>query len=688
MKKTSKRVWSLFLICVMLLMLFPVVALATDDADAERQLSLFEQTGDWFRSTFDFIAPANLAVITNGQFPTSTVLTAGENGIAGIPGAPWRLYNNGTLVVDGGFMHSPHLWETPWHSIRAQINRVEFTGQIIGGRYLRNLFRYMPNLATIDGLGLFDTSNTIDMSSMFAGHNVLTSLDLSGWDTSNVIHMGRMFTSANSLTSLDLSSWDTSSVLDMGGMFSFARNLTSLDLSGWDTRNVIGTDSMFAGTHRLTDLDVSHFDTRSLRSMSRMFWEAHGLTTLDLSGWDTSNVTNMYMAFTAATNLTSLDLSGWDTGNVTNMRYTFASTWRLSELDVSHFDTGNVRDMSNTFRYAGATTLDLSNWDTRNVTDMNQMFSGALVTALDLSSFDTSRVGNMQRMFARASNLTALDLSNFDTASAAGSMCFMFAHQGNDLRAITLGENFVFGCYHHGGFLLCPCVYNPDICPPYCTCMYGGECPCFPIEELCDSGFFSNSPYTGRWQTLGNGTLLDPRGAFVFTPEELAWNFNNNFMAGMADTWVWEPWEENRPVQRIIALNRSGTDTPFTAQSVGYTRLLHFSTVVQNISDAPTGGLTVTISGPDAEAFELIFISRPASIGVYYVLPAGSTASTLEIPSLAAGNAANLYARRRFMIQPVGGLAAGTHTARVTVSVDNHPSGEFDEYFDVVFIVE
>ena len=48
-----------------------------------------------------------------------------------------------------------------------------------------------------------------------------------------------------SLTSLDVSSFDTSNVIDMSSMFDGCYALTSLDLSSFDTSNVTSIDFMF-----------------------------------------------------------------------------------------------------------------------------------------------------------------------------------------------------------------------------------------------------------------------------------------------------------------------------------------------------------------------------------------------------------------------------------------------------------
>ena len=123
-----------------------------------------------------------------------------------------------------------------------------------------------------------DSSNLIDLSSMFRGCSSLTSLDLSNLDTSSVTDMNSMFSGCSSLTSLDLSNLDTSSVENMNSMFSDCSSLTSLDLSNWETSNVVVMNSMFSGCSSLTSLDLSNWETSQVMGMYNVIYgHASGL---------------------------------------------------------------------------------------------------------------------------------------------------------------------------------------------------------------------------------------------------------------------------------------------------------------------------------------------------------------------------------------------------------------------------
>lgn len=133
------------------------------------------------------------------QVETATVM---HSGTAGTYFLPWRLYNDGTLAIDGGILN---ITANPWHNHRDDIFRVILTQPITAGVSLRNLFAGLTHVRIIEGLELLDTSATVDMSGMFRDMRSLTSLDLSSFDTSNVTRMDSMFRFAQSLEYLDVS---------------------------------------------------------------------------------------------------------------------------------------------------------------------------------------------------------------------------------------------------------------------------------------------------------------------------------------------------------------------------------------------------------------------------------------------------------------------------------------------------
>ena len=199
---------------------------------------------------------------------------------AGITGSAWRLCDDGTLIVEEGFIN----WNStnsPWHANRADITRIVFTGDITAGSSLRSLFNELTGVATIEGLENFNTSNVINMSRMFRGVGV-TSLDLSGFDTSNVVDMSWMFRGVSNLTELDLSNFDTSNVVDMSLMFREASSLEELDITSFDTSNVRYMSEMFRDVSEIVSLDISSFDIHNSTRMNQKFTGMSSLRSLTL----------------------------------------------------------------------------------------------------------------------------------------------------------------------------------------------------------------------------------------------------------------------------------------------------------------------------------------------------------------------------------------------------------------------
>ena len=234
---------------------------------------------------------------------------------------------------------------------------------------------------------LIDTSDCTSMEECFYymfKSNGTEILNLTSWDTSNVIDMSSMFSGCSLLTSLDLSSFNTSSVTDMSNMFSGCSSLTSLDLSSFDTSNVRYMSTMFQGCSSLTALDLSSFDTSSVTDMVYMFNRCNSLTSLDLSSFNISSVRNMYSMFEGCSSLTSLDLSSFNTSNVRDISSMFQGCSSLTSLDLSSFGTSNVNNIASMFRDCTKLTEIKGVIDFHNQSNSNyyqNMFTGCPISS-------------------------------------------------------------------------------------------------------------------------------------------------------------------------------------------------------------------------------------------------------------------------------------------------------------------
>ena len=313
--------------------------------------------------------PSVDSVTTTVPYVLGTEIATGNLG--GPSPAPWSLYDSGILIVGPGTIQMPDNTNTLNQSrfpaaIRPDILQIVFTGPIIVGTSLHDLFNGLMNLSMIENIDYLDTSATTNMRRVFYNTSSLVGpLDLSMWNTSNVTNMYRMFANSG-VHALNLggSFNNPSAVINLGSMFWGASNLTTIgDVSNWTTGNATRMSRMFQSASSLVDLDPSAWDTSNVTLMYNMFSAAQSLTTLDLSSWDTSNVVRMDSMFSNMINLTYLNVSGWDTGNVAQMQNMFDGAHNLVELDLSSFDTSSVVNRMNMLRANGLRVLILGpNW--------------------------------------------------------------------------------------------------------------------------------------------------------------------------------------------------------------------------------------------------------------------------------------------------------------------------------------
>ena len=183
------------------------------------------------------------------------------------------------------------------------------------------------SIKEIVGLDYLNTSDVVDMSSMFEGCSGLTSIVLNSFNTDNVVNMYRMFNGCSGLESITFGSgFNTKSLENANMMFNGCSSLTSIDLSMFNTDKATNMGGMFSECHSLKSINMSSFDTSSVTAMNSMFYFCENLTTLDLRGFDTQNVTNMSYMFYGCTNLKTIAVSdAWSTTNVESSQYMFDS---------------------------------------------------------------------------------------------------------------------------------------------------------------------------------------------------------------------------------------------------------------------------------------------------------------------------------------------------------------------------
>ena len=135
-----------------------------------------------------------------------------------------------------------------WKDVAGQVTKVVFDASFAAYRpyTVKEWFSGCKNLVTIEGIGNLNTSETVDMGSMFSG--------------------------CSSLVSLDVTGFDTSAVQDFGSMFAGCTSLEALDVSGFRTTRSNTFAKMFYNCSKLAGtLDVTRFSCARLKSMADMF---------------------------------------------------------------------------------------------------------------------------------------------------------------------------------------------------------------------------------------------------------------------------------------------------------------------------------------------------------------------------------------------------------------------------------
>ena len=219
-------------------------------------------------------------------------------------GTTWGIAETKSVIFDGTFPG----WAGTSLEVDTTTTRVVFDASFRDFRPTTTAkwFYDCKALKQIEGMEYLNTSEVKDMSKMFYGCSVLTSIDLKHFNTQNVTNMKGMFRRCSALTSLDLQHFNTQNVTEMSLMFDDCKALTTLDLQNFNTQNVTDMYGMFWNCAALTSLDLQHFNTQNVIDMRLMFAHCLALTSLDVQNFNTQKVTDMNWMFYACPALTTI----------------------------------------------------------------------------------------------------------------------------------------------------------------------------------------------------------------------------------------------------------------------------------------------------------------------------------------------------------------------------------------------
>ncbi|QIA85498.1 BspA family leucine-rich repeat surface protein [Lactiplantibacillus plantarum] len=280
----------------------------------------------------------NRALLARAATP-ATVVSTGTLGTSA-----WQYTDDGVLTIHAGdWTGVGDVSDVPG-DFGSELTKVVIDGPINAGTDTSYMFRYNPNLDSIDGLENLDTSKVTDFSMMFMGTKIADFSGLAHWNVSSGTSFDSMFASDSRVQSYDLSQWQLNTVqpVSLKRMFSFNTALISIVLSTWNVRMVTDIDGLFNG-------DKS-------------------LTTADLHGWNLLNVTALSSMFLNDTNLTDLDITGWQTGStLTSTKFMFEGTPGLKAINIASLDMSN---------FAAVTEADMNKEPADHDMFLNQDSSG------------------------------------------------------------------------------------------------------------------------------------------------------------------------------------------------------------------------------------------------------------------------------------------------------------------------
>ncbi len=124
----------------------------------------------------------------------------------------------------------------------------------------KSWFDGFSELTNIQGLHYLVTAQATSLQNMFSGCSKLKAIDVGMFNTANVENMSSMFYNCALLTEinrLDDTNFQTGNVTDMQRMFAGCPQLTTLNLTGFDTGNVENMREMFCLDSKLATIYAS-----------------------------------------------------------------------------------------------------------------------------------------------------------------------------------------------------------------------------------------------------------------------------------------------------------------------------------------------------------------------------------------------------------------------------------------------
>ena len=245
-------------------------------------------------------------------------------------------------------------------------------------------------------LGDIDTSLITDMSELFQNSKRVNFEGLETWDTSNVVNMSSMFELAEKFN-YNINSWDVSKVENMSKMFWECKKFNQ-PLNKWNISNVNNVQSMFANCS-IFNQNIENWNTSNIKIFSFMFYNCLNFNQ-PLDNWDTSNVISAAGMFMNCRNFNQ-NINNWNVSKLEYANSMFEECWNFNQ-PLDNWKTSNLKYVSNMFKFCYEFNQPLNTWDTSKIIEMDYVFHKAEKFNQPLNTWKVDKVENMIGMLFKS----------------------------------------------------------------------------------------------------------------------------------------------------------------------------------------------------------------------------------------------------------------------------------------------
>lgn len=294
------------------------------------------------------------------------------------------------------------------------------------------MFACNPSLKTIKNLLFIGTGSLESAAEMFAitGINNTAIKEVEKWNTSNLIDVESIFAYLFNVKNINLTNWDTDKIKNAESMFEGSRldNITLKDFNSLENANsmfkdaniglIIGLEnlklknlefvkSMFSGFSGQSTINLTNLNTSKIKSAEEMFRDVE-LNKLVLRRFD--NLEDAKAMFKNA-NISDFDLVNITLKNLINAESMFEEFKGIQDIDLSTFNTSKLISTFRMFKNAKIKNYILSGLASKNLTNMSEMFTGSLAEFINLDKWETNSSLITKDAFKNCDNLNEVDLS-------------------------------------------------------------------------------------------------------------------------------------------------------------------------------------------------------------------------------------------------------------------------------------